>query len=74
MNTTFDPKDTPLPVAYFGRKYNLSRVTLWRYRRAGLPSLGVGDKVFIIEEDFVEFLRRWDGQTVPANPNKEAKS
>lgn len=70
MNTPFDPKSTPLPIGYYERKYNLSRVTLWRYRRAGLPSIGVGDKVFIKESDFVAFLERMNGQTVSAAPLK----
>ena len=54
----FDPHDSPLPLSYFERKYQLSRVTLWRYRRAGLPALGVGDKVFVRESDFVAFLEK----------------
>ena len=70
MQTTYDPKDTPLPVSFFERKYQLSRVTLWRYRRAGLPAVGVGAKTFIRESDFVAFLERMNGQTVSAAPLK----
>lgn len=66
----FDPNDPPLPPGFFGRKFQVSRVTLWRYRRAGLPALIVGKKVFIRESEFIEFLERMNGQTVPAEPNK----
>lgn len=68
MTPTFDPRDTPLPLDYFERKYNLSRTTLWRYRRAGLPALGVGAKVFVRESDFVAFLGRMNGTTPPCTP------
>jgi hypothetical protein len=70
---TFDPRDVPLPLDYFERKYNVSRTTLWRYRKAGLPAVGVGAKCFVRESDFVAFLQKMNGKTVPANPNKEAK-
>ena len=75
MSDTFDHRDTPLPVSFFERKYNISRVTLWRYRRAGLPAVGVGAKTFIRESDFVAFLERMNGQTVSAVSlkNREAK-
>jgi hypothetical protein len=69
--TDFDPRDPPLPPGFFGRKFQVSRVTLWRYRRAGLPALKVGDKVFIRESDFIAFLEKMNGQTVPAEPNKQ---
>jgi hypothetical protein len=64
--STFDPKDCPLPLDYFERKYGLSRTTLWRYRRAGLPAVGVGAKCFVRESDFVTFLAKMDGRTVNA--------
>jgi len=70
MQTNFDPKDTPLPVSYFERKYQLSRVTLWRYRRAGLPAVGVGAKTFIRESQFIAWLEKMNGQTVSAAPLK----
>jgi hypothetical protein len=70
MSAPFDPRDTPLPLAFYEQKYQLSRVTLWRYRRAGLPALGVGDKVFIKESDFIGFLEKMNGRTVNATPNK----
>jgi hypothetical protein len=70
---TFDPKDTPLPLTFYEHKYGVSRVTLWRYRRAGLPAIGVGDKLFVRESDFVAFLERMNGKTVPAEPNKEVQ-
>lgn len=64
----FDPKDCPLPLSYFEGKYKTSRVTLWRYRKAGLPAIGVGAKTFIRESDFVAFLERMNGRTVSAAP------
>ena len=64
--TTFDLRDVPLPLAYFEKKYGLSRVTIWRYRRNGLPAIGVGAKTFIRESDFVAFLEKMNGQTVSA--------
>jgi len=70
MLTTFDHRDTPLPLSYFEAKYQLSRVTLWRYRKAGLPALGVGAKTFIKESDFVAFLERMNGKTASAMPLK----
>jgi len=72
--STFDPRDTPLPVDFFERKYGLSRTTLWRYRRAGLPAVGVGSKTFIRESAFVAFLNQMNGQTVVANPKKEPQA
>jgi excisionase family DNA binding protein len=68
VNAAFDHRDCPLPVSYFERKYGLSRVTLWRYRRAGLPAVGVGAKTFIRESGFVAFLERMNGRTVSAAP------
>ena len=70
----FDPNNTPLPLEYFERKYGLSRTTLWRYRRAGMPALGVGAKAFVRESDFVAFLERMSGQTVSAAPNAGGQS
>ena len=62
----FNPKDTPMPMAYLQRKYEFSRTTGWRYGRAGLPVIRVGSKVFCRESDFVAFLERMNGRTVPA--------
>ena len=73
MSNAFDHRDTPLPLSYFEKKYGISRVTLWRYRRAGLPALGVGAKTFIREADFVGFLERMNGRTVSAAPNPEVR-
>ena len=70
MSTPFDHRDTPLPLSYFENKYQLSRVTLWRYRRAGLPAVGVGAKCFVRESDFVAFLEKMNGQTVSDTPLK----
>jgi hypothetical protein len=66
MNSSFDHHDTPMPLDYFERKYGTSRTTLWRYRRAGLPAIGVGAKVFIRESDFIAFLERMNGKTASA--------
>jgi hypothetical protein len=68
MNEPFNHRDTPLPLDYYERKYGTSRTTLWRYRKAGLPAIGVGAKTFIRESDFVYFLQRMNGQTVNATP------
>jgi hypothetical protein len=70
MNTPFDHRDTPLPLDYYERKYDVSRTTIWRYRKAGLPAVGVGAKCFVRESDFVEFLERMNGQTVNSRPLK----
>ncbi|MBM3880427.1 MAG: helix-turn-helix domain-containing protein [Verrucomicrobia bacterium] len=72
MSVPFDHRDTPLPLAFFERKYRLSRVTLWRYRRAGLPTIVVGAKAFVRESDFVSFLERMNGRTVLENLKEEA--
>jgi len=55
--------DSPLPQDYFVRKFGTSRVTIWRYRRAGLPAIVVGSKIFIRESDFVSFLVGMNGRT-----------
>jgi hypothetical protein len=68
--TIFDPSDVPLPLDYYERKYHVSRTTLWRYRKAGLPAIGVGSKCFIKESEFCSFLHRMNGQTVSASPLK----
>lgn len=71
MLKDFDPRNVPLPLAYFEKKYGLSRVTLWRYRRSGLPAIGVGAKTFVRESDFVAFLEKMNGQTVSSVPVKK---
>ncbi|GDY22798.1 hypothetical protein LBMAG56_41450 [Verrucomicrobiota bacterium] len=49
--------DTPLPVAFFLRKFNVSRTTFWRWEtKHGLPVLQVGSKKFCRESDFIRFL------------------
>jgi hypothetical protein len=70
MSATFDHRDTPLPLDYFERKYNVSRTTLWRYRKAGLPAIVVGAKCFVRESDFVRFLEKMDRPTISAAPLK----
>lgn len=52
----YDPKDAPMPLEFFMRRYAISRTTCWRWRRAGLPTSQVGAKVFCRESDFVRFL------------------
>jgi hypothetical protein len=68
--SNFNPRDCPLPLDFYERKYGVSRTTLWRYRKAGLPAVGVGAKCFVRESDFVAFLEKMNGQTVNANPLK----
>ena len=70
-STAFDHRDTPLPLPYYEKKYSLSRTTLWRYRKAGLPAIGVGAKTFIRESDFVTFLERMNGQTVSITSTRD---
>jgi hypothetical protein len=70
MSAPFDHRDTPLPLDYFERKYNVSRTTLWRYRKAGLAAVGVGAKCFVRESVFVSFLEKMNDQTVNATPLK----
>jgi len=65
MTTNFDHRDTPMPISFFENKYCISRITLWRYRRAGLPSIRVGAKLFVRESDFVAFLEKMNGTSVP---------
>ena len=70
MSTPFDHRDAPLPLPYYEKRYDLSRTTLYRYRKAGLPAIGVGAKTFIRESDFVAFLEKMNGQTISATPIK----
>ena len=63
--------DSPLPQDYFVRKFGTSRVTVWRYRRAGLPAIVVGSKIFIRESDFVSFLEKMNGHTATGAKNEE---
>ena len=72
MATIFDYHDTPLPLDYYKKKYNLSGTTLWRYRKDGLAALVVGAKIFIRESDFIVFLQAKNGKTVKAPPLKSA--
>lgn len=73
MSTNFDHRDTPLPISYYERKYDISRITLWRWRRGGLPAVGVGAKTFIKESEFVAFLEKMNGKTISAAANKDYK-
>ncbi len=69
----FDPKDPPLPLEFFETRYQLSRTTLWRYRRAGLRAIGVGTKTFVRESDFVRFLGAMNDRRAPATAPGERK-
>lgn len=55
MNS-YDPKDCPMPLSWFQRRYSISRTTAWRWRQAGLPTSQVVAKVFCRESDFVRFV------------------
>lgn len=59
--------DLPLPAAYYERRQNLSRTTLWRWEQLGLRILHVGGKRFIRPSDFAAFL-----ETVHSRQQKEA--
>ncbi len=48
--------ETPLPVPFYLRKYNLSRTTLWRWTKRGLRVMQVGQKQFVFESEFLRFL------------------
>lgn len=55
MNS-FDAKDCPVPLQFFFKRYGVSRTTVWRWRKEGLPVSQVGAKLFCRESDFVRFL------------------
>lgn len=55
-----------MPLDFFLRRYGISRTTVWRWRKNGLPTLQVGAKIFCFESDFILFLQKMDGQTVNA--------
>ena len=48
--------ETPMPHTYLLKKYDLSRTTFWRWRKAGLPCQTVGAKLFVRESDIVRFI------------------
>ena len=74
MTHPFNHHDTPMPLSYYERKYDTSRTTLWRYRKAGLTAIAVGAKTFVRESDFVAFLERMNGQTVSAGSLKNQQA
>lgn len=59
------PQDLPLPAEYICRKFNISRTTLWRWRRAGLSAQGVGAKLFIRESEVAAFIERMSRASDP---------
>lgn len=49
--------ETPLPVPFYLRKYNVSRTTFWRWtNKRGLRVMQVGQKQFVMESEFLRFL------------------
>ena len=56
MTQAYDPKDCPMPLDFFLRRYGISRTTAWRWRKNGLPTLQVGAKIFCRESEFVRFM------------------
>jgi hypothetical protein len=56
MTPAYDPTDCPMPLDFFLRRYDISRTTVWRWRKNGLPTLRVGAKIFCRESDFVHFM------------------
>jgi hypothetical protein len=56
MTQAFDPKDSPLPLDFFLRRYAISRTTARRWRKNGLATLQVGSKIFCRESEFVRFM------------------
>ena len=50
--------EAPLPAMYIAKKFMLSRTTLWRWRKLGLPVQQVGAKQFIYESDVVAFISK----------------
>ena len=57
MKTNPPANECPLPVAFYLKKFGVSRTTFWRWERRGLPVLQVGAKKFCRESDFVRFLQ-----------------
>lgn len=55
MNS-YDPKDCPMPLEFFLRRYSISRTTAWRWRARGLPTSQIGSKIFCRESEFVKWL------------------
>ena len=59
------PPETPLPVPFYLRKYGVSRTTFWRWEKLGLPVMQVGAKKFVLESEFLRFLKsRGNRETV----------
>ena len=50
------PKDCPMPLDFFLRRYGISRTTARRWRKNGLPTLQVGAKIFCRESEFIRFM------------------
>lgn len=54
--------DCPMPADFVCRKLAISRTTFWRWRKAGLPVLTVGGKLFVREVEVVRFMERVNQQ------------
>lgn len=40
------------------KKFNISKTTLWRWRRQGLRAIKIGKKILFLETDLSEFLNK----------------
>lgn len=56
------PIDCPMPADFICRRLNISRTTFWRWRKAGLPVLTVGGKLFVRETQVIHFMERMSQQ------------
>ncbi len=55
--------ECPLPADFIMKKFGLSRTSLWRWRKAGLPCQSVGAKLFLKESDVARFIAEQDAKT-----------
>ena len=52
--------EIPMPHTYLLKRFNVSRTTFWRWRKAGLPCQVVAAKIFVKESDIVRFIAEQD--------------